>query len=61
MHLFTLTDMKRVTISFDEKSEQAVQYVQANAEKKISYNEAVRRLVLAGFETLCGKKEIPAE
>lgn len=56
-----MTDMKRVTISFDEKSEQAVQYVQANAEKKISYNEAVRRLVLAGFETLCGKKDIPAD
>lgn len=47
-----MTDMRRVTISFDEKAFEAVEIVRRDAEKNISISEAVRRLILAGRDSL---------
>ena len=47
-----MTDMKRVTISFDAEAEKAVEAVRASGEKPCSYSEAVRRLILRGYQAL---------
>ena len=44
----TLTDMKRVTISFSDDAVRAIDAIRRNAGEKISFSEAVRRLILAG-------------
>lgn len=46
-----MTDMKRITISFSKDAEKAVEAVRSASEKKISHSEAVRRLILRGFES----------
>lgn len=54
-----MTDMKRITISFSKDAEMAVEAVRSSAEKPISHSEAVRRLILRGYEAL--KREKTAE
>ena len=48
-----MTEMRRITISFDKDSEQAIEYVKEN--DKCSYSNAVRKLILLGAEA--AKKE----
>lgn len=43
-----MTDMRRITISFDKDSERAIETVKED--KGCSYSEAVRMLILMGVE-----------
>lgn len=43
-----MTDMRRITISFDEDSEKAVEQVKES--KCCSYSEAVRTLIMMGVQ-----------
>lgn len=51
-----MTEMKRVTISFDAEAEKAVEAVRASGDKPCSYSEAVRRLILRGYQSLAKKE-----
>ena len=43
-----MTDMRRITISFDKESEKAVELVKEDS--GCSYSEAVRKLIILGAE-----------
>ena len=43
-----MTDMRRITISFDKDSERAIEHVRET--DKCSYSQAVRKLILIGVE-----------
>lgn len=47
-----MTEMRRITISFDKESEEAIEIVKTKAEKPISNSEAVRRLILRGYQEM---------
>lgn len=51
-----MTSMRRVTISFDDHTEKAVEAVRASSEKPCSFSEAVRRLILRGYQELSAKE-----
>lgn len=52
-----MTEMKRVTISFDTEAEKAVEAVRTSGDKPCSYSEAVRRLIIRGYQALSKKDQ----
>lgn len=52
-----MTKMRRVTISFDKQTESAVETIRKQQPRPCSYSDAVRQLIVKGYEALREKAE----